>query len=133
MLVYNFKNNNCTFDKIKYLEKQIINAKNQIKKIDFYIKNLYEDKITGIINTNQFKELVNGYEKNREIYNSRIKDINKNIYRLKYLDCSINKYFLNKYIPLDKLNIIFVEEFIKSIYISEIINDNRNIKINWNL
>ena len=121
--------------KIKALNLQKIDIENQISKTKNYLKNLYEDKVNGIITTIQFKDLVLEYNKNEELYNEQIKSIDNEIaYYQKKQESTNNKEIFSKYHKLDKLNRIIVEEFIDKVYISKIneVINSRDIQIKWN-
>lgn len=122
-------------DKIKFLEKQKELIKKEVSKNKKYLKNLYEDKVNGIITVKQFKDLIADYNKNEDMYNNQIKSINNEIasYKLKEINSNNEKIF-NKYQKLEKLSRIIVDEFIDKIYIGKV-NDKtntRDIQIKWN-
>ncbi len=122
--------------KIKALELQKIAIEKQISKTKNYLKNLYEDKVNGVITLNQFKDLVIEYNKNEDIYNDQIKSINKEIayYKMKEKSSKNNKKIFSKYQKLDKLNRIITQEFIDKIYIGKLNEKtkSRDIQIKWN-
>ena len=127
---------NIYFNKIQSLEKQKKEIENEINKTRNYLKSLYEDKVNGIITTNQFKDLILNYNKNEEKFNKEIKNINDDInyYKIKEKN-KINKdKIFNKYKKINKLNKIIIDEFINKIYIGKINNETntRDIKIKWN-
>ena len=111
------------------IQKKIYETKN-------YLKNLYEDKVNGIINVNQFKCLVNDYNKNEDIYNNQIKAIENEITFLKTKEekNTKNKTLFSKYQKLENLNRVVVESFIDKIYIGKLDDkqQTRDIEIRWN-
>ncbi len=130
------KNKNIFNKKIKALEIQKIDVEKQISKTKNYLKNLYEDKVNGVITTGQFKDLVVEYNKNENGYNDQIKSINNEIayYQMKKESSNNNKEIFSKYQKLDELNRVIVDEFIDKIYIGKlrVETNSRDIKIKWN-
>ena len=119
-------------------KKNLFNSqKSQImkrkKKNEVYLKNLYEDKINGIITNSQFKQLLNEYNNEQDSYTDLIYNIDKKINYYKNIN-KVDKKIINKYKRLDKLNRIIIDEFIDKIYIGKINKETnaRNIKIKWN-
>ena len=127
----NNKNSNL-LNKIKILESQKQNVENQLKKIKKYFKKIYEDKVDGIITKEQFKNLIEEYNKNEIIYNKQIKSIKNelNFYQKKENIIKKPKDF-HKYQKFKKLNRIIIDDFIEKIYIGKINNNTRNIQIKW--
>lgn len=123
-------------DIIKVLEKQKENTKKEISKTKNYLKNLYEDKVNGIITLKQFKELITDYNKNEYMYNKQIKSIGKDIsyYKMKEESSKSKDKIFIKYQELKNLNKVIVDEFIDKVYIGKVNNktNTRNIKIKWN-
>ena len=122
--------------KIKELKQQKTNIEKQISKTKNYLKNLYEDKVNGIITTKQFKDLVVEYNNDENVYNNQIKSIDNEItyYQRKEEALKKKKKIFHKYQKLDKLNRIIIDEFIDKIYISKISKEknSRYVKIKWN-
>ena len=121
--------------KIKALEEQKLVIESQIAKTHNYLKNIYEDKVNGIITTNQFKDLLITYTSNENEYQSQIKSINNEItyYQVKE-ESNTNQEVFNKYLKLNELNRVIIDEFIDKIYIGKIntLTNRRDIKIKWN-
>ena len=71
--------------KINFLERQLYDINNRISKTKNYLKNLYEDKINGVINIEQFKTLIANYNNEEDTYKDQIKSINNEItyYKIK--------------------------------------------------
>ncbi len=124
------------FKKINTLNKQKLDIEKQISKTKNYLKNLYEDKVNGIISTRQFKDLVVEYKKNEDMCNTQIKSINNEItyYQIKEETLKNNKEIFRKYQKLDNLNRVIVQEFIDKIYIGKLNEEtnSRDIQIKWN-
>lgn len=117
----------------KYL-KEINHIKKKLMLKNEVIKNLYEDKISGIISTNQFKELNKMYLKEKEILQARLNTINENIKKVRALD--EKKQWIKKikeYTNIKKLSHTMVNELIDYIEISEknIETNEQKIKIYW--
>ena len=114
-----------TLELLKKTKEKITKQKMNNKE---YLKNIYIDKVKGIINNNQFKELLKTF--NQELYktNNQINELNLKI--KKYSE----KINLNKYHQIKTLNRYIVDEFIEKIYIGPINSLNtRDIKIIWNI
>ncbi len=128
------RKNNFT-KKINLLTKQKSELNNQIVKTKNYLKNLYEDKVNGIINEEQFKELIDNYNSDTNMLKNQLKFVNNelNYYTLKESN-KIIKRTLDKYQQLEKLNRIIVDVFIDKIFIDKVNEKTktRDIKINWN-
>ena len=101
-----------------------------------YLKSLYEDKVNGIINAEQFKELITNYNNDDEKLKDQLKSINNeiNYYTLKESSNKNTKELFNKYQQLEKLNRVIVDEFVDKIYIGKINDETntRDIEIKWN-
>ncbi len=126
----NFKSKINALKKTKEeLQKQIARNKNSLKI-------LYEDRINGFISIDQFKDLTHSYLDKSNHLTKEIKNINRKIEIYEMKDYSIEKTNLlfEKYISLNKLNKIIVDEFIDKIYIGkmDVLTNSRNIEIKWN-
>lgn len=123
-------------DKISALKIQKENTEKEISKTRNYLRNLYEDKINGIITVEQFKSLITDYNKNEDKYNEQIKSINNEIsyYEMKEESWENKDKIFIKYQELKSLNRVIVDEFIDKIYIGNVNKETntRNIKIKWN-
>ena len=132
-----YKNKKSRFaDKIKSLENQKLEAIKKVSETRKYLKSLYEDKVNGIITTEQFKELVSDYNSNESIYNDQIKSIDNEIefYKKKEIATNDNKKIFSKYKTLESLNRVIIDEFIDKIYIGKLNEETntRDIQIKWN-
>jgi len=123
-------------DKIKALEKQKIEIEKKLGKTRNYLKSLYEDKVNGIITAEQFKDLIDDYNKNEDVYKDQVEQLNSDIqfYMIKEKATANSKGLFSKYQNLNMLNRVIVDEFIEKIYIGKVDEktDSRNIKIKWN-
>ena len=130
------KENNKFTKKINLLTKQKETIVNQMAKTKNYLKNLYEDKVNGIINAEQFKELITNYNNDDEKLKEQLKSIDNeiNYYTLKESSNKNTKELFNKYQQLEKLNRVIVDEFVDKIYIGKINDETntRDIEIKWN-
>ena len=101
-----------------------------------YYKNLYEDKVKGIINEEVFKMISTDYINELETISKRINTIEKEIEDLKkQVGVKVQAdTILQKYKHIDKLNKIIIDEFIDRITIYEYNKETntRDIDIDWN-
>ncbi len=122
--------------KIKSLVALRTDIENKISKTKNYLKNIYEDKVNGIITLKQFKDLITNYNKDEDNYKDQIKLINNEIshYRMKEESGKKNKEIFKKYQKLEELNRVVVDEFIDKIYIGKLNEETntRDIQIKWN-
>lgn len=107
----------------------------ELEKVKKYFRQIYEDKINGVISLEQFKDLVLNYNDNTEKINIKIKSIDKVIEHYEVIDkkfCCDNLF--KKYKVFTKLNRVIIDEFIDKIYIGQFNEDlmERDIKIVWN-
>ena len=123
-------------DKINSLEKQRADIEKQISKTRNYLKSLYEDKVNGVITTEQFKDLIADYNKNEDMYSNQLNEINNEIayYQMKEESSKNNEKIFSKYQELKELNRVIVDEFIDKIYIGKLNEEtnSRDIQIKWN-
>ena len=101
-----------------------------------YLKNLYEDKVNGVVTPEQFKDLITNYNNDEDNYKDQIKSINNEIdyYKMKEESSKNNKEMFSKYQKLEELNRVIVDEFIDKIYIGKLNEEtnSRDIQIKWN-
>lgn len=101
-----------------------------------YLKNIYEDKVNGVITFKQFKSLMVSYTKEEKIYLDQIKSIINEInnYKMKEESLKNNNDLFSKYQKLEELNRIIIQEFIDKIYIGKVESQpkSRSIYIKWN-
>ena len=130
------KMKNSFNQKIKALEQQKSDIGKEISKTKNYLKNLYEDKVNGVITALQFKDLIIEFNKNEDLYNDQIQSINNEIasYQIKEQSSKNNKEIFSKYQKLNKLNRVIIQEFIDKIYIGKLNKEanSRDIQIKWN-
>ena len=126
-------NKNMLKNKIATLQKEKKNLSNELQNNNNYIKNLYKDKVKGIIDEKIFKELTSSFNKDKIKLTELNNNINNklNYYKDKYSNFNND---LQKYKAFLKLNRFIIEEMIDKIYIGKInkTNKTRNIKIKWN-
>lgn len=131
-----YKPNNKYNDKIKGLEKQLVDIEKKISETRHYLKTLYEDKVKGIISVEHFKDLMEEYQKQEDKYKDQSKTITNEIeyYKTKEDTLKNQKIILSKYRNLKKLNRVILDEFIERIYVGTFNEEtnSRDIKIKWN-
>ncbi len=125
--------NNNQESKIEELKLRII----EYEKLDIdcsnSIKNLYIDKTKGIINENDFIELSHMFHKDKEKYQTLIKEAKSKIVNLEERKKNIKnqKQLVEQYTQVDSLNREMVDLLIESIYVdkgeSEV-----SFEIRWN-
>lgn len=122
---------------INSLNSEKRKLKNQIDSYENRFEILYEDKISGVISSEEFTFLKTKNQKNIENSKLRIEEIEK---ELKYLEEKIQennsvKKIFKKYKHIDKLDKIIIDTFISKILIGKVDKETkkRNIKIIWNL
>lgn len=123
-------------ESVKALIKEKENLTKRINDNKNYYRNLFEEKVKGVLNEDMFQMMSKDYFNEIENMMSRIEIIDKQIEELK-----INKKekkqaddILKKYKHIKTLNKVILDEFIDKVYIGEIDKDNntRNIEIEWN-
>ena len=120
--------------KIELLEKEKMEVLKAKKKQENYLKNTYQDKVDGVIDVDEFKEL-------NAIYSSEVMNISKRLYAIdekirmiKMRDeekLSIN-FSIESYFSL--LNLKMVQEFIDKIWVRFISKEKWGVQIEivWN-
>ena len=119
-------------EKLVSLENELVNINRKINESKNYLKNLYEDKVNNVISLEMFKALVSSYEDDKDRYSKQLDDVNKKISIYKENIKSFDEKIISKYKKLNNLNRVIVNGFIDKIYIGEIKDNIRNIKIKWN-
>ena len=123
-------------DSIKALIKEKENLTKKISDNKNYYRNLFEEKVKGVISDDMFQMMSKDYFNEIENMMSRIEIIDKQIEELK-----IDKKekiqaddILKKYKHIKTLNKVILDEFIDKVYIGEIDRktNTRNIEIEWN-
>lgn len=130
------KNYKTKFDeKIKSLEIQKKDIKIKLSKTLQYLKNLYEDKVNGVISYKQFSNLVCIYNADETVFKNQIKSLESEIdfYKMKEGELLDSK-ILDEYKKFKSLNIVTTQEFIDKIYVGKLEKDTntREIQIKWN-
>ena len=122
---------------ITNLNKEKANLEKKLNESKLYFKNLYMDKMKGVISEEDFSMLREEYTKDVESYQTRLKDIEKELDNTKERKENSKdiESILMKYKKINKLTRIIVDEFIEKIYIGTLDKDTktREIKIEWNL
>jgi len=123
-------------DKIVILGKEKKNLEKKIEENRTYYRNLYEDKVKGIINGDMFKSMSADYLKEIETMSTRVE----------YIDMEINNIqvskeerkqadeILKKYKHIKNLNKVIIDEFIDKVYVGVYDKETktRDIEIEWN-
>ncbi len=116
------------------INKNNINFLNEKKdKIYKLINNLYEDKISGIISKDTFRVLIQKYEKEKQVYEEKIKQISNESYiRQKEIQQKIKNFeeSIKKILKFDDLN--YENKNLVCKLIDKIIIDDNEIIINYN-
>ena len=125
-------NNNSINALVK--EKEDLNKK--ISNNKTYYRNLFEEKVKGVISEDMFQMMSKDYFNEIENMMKRIEIIDKQIDELK-VDKKEKKQaddILKKYKHIKKLNKVILDEFIDKVYIGELDKETntRNIEIEWN-
>jgi hypothetical protein len=122
---------------ITNLNKEKSNLEKKLNESKLYFKNLYTDKMKGIISEDDFSMLREEYTKDVESYQTRFEDIEKQLDEIEERKDNSKDIdsILKKYKNIKKLTRIIVEEFIEKIYVSALDKNTntREIKIEWNL
>ncbi|MDO4995979.1 MAG: recombinase family protein [Bacilli bacterium] len=123
-------------DSIKALIKEKENLTKKISDNKNYYRNLFEEKVKGVLNEDMFQMMSKDYFNEIENMMSRIEIIDKQIEELKK-DKKEKKQaddILKKYKHIKTLNKVILDEFIDKVYIGEIDRktNTRNIEIEWN-
>ncbi len=122
---------------INNLNKEKANLEKKINESKLFFKNLYTDKLKGVISDSDFAMLRDEYTKDVESYQARLEDIEKQLEDTKERKENSKdiESILKKYKHIKKLTRIIVDEFIEKIYIGAVDKDTntREIKIEWNL
>ena len=126
-------NNN---DSIKAFEKEKEDLNKKISNNKTYYRNLFEEKVKGVISEDMFQMMSKDYFNEIENMMKRIEIIDKQIEELK-VDKKEKKQaddILKKYKHIKKLNKVILDEFIDKVYIGELDKETntRNIEIEWN-
>ena len=131
------ENQNKQDTKMINLNKEKTNLEKKLNESKLYFKNLYMDKMKGIITEEDFSILREEYSKDVESYQNRLDEIEQEFEKIEIR----NEYskdlesIIKKYKHIDKLTKIIVDEFIEKIYVGALDKDTktREIKIEWNL
>ena len=123
-----------------YLKKEsyLIEKKNLTQKLEKknnYYKQLYEDKLDGIISQEEFIMLREKYNREKEEINKRLKIIEFELVKIenKEINKMTSKNIFEKYRHLNKLNREIIEEFIDIIWIGKLERETNSRDINIEL
>ena len=122
---------------ITNLNKEKANLEKKINERKLYFKNLYTDKLKGVLSDSDFSMLRNEYTKDVESYQTRLEEILIQLDETKERKENSKdiESILKKYKHIKKLTRVIVDEFIEKIYIGTLNKETntREIKIEWNL
>lgn len=123
--------------KITNLNKEKANIEKKLNEKKLYFKNLYEDKLKGILTDDEFKMLREDYSKDVENYQTRLDEIVQELDNMEVRkENSVDiESILKKYKNIKELNKTIIDEFIEKIYIGTLNKETntREIRIEWNL
>jgi hypothetical protein len=123
-------------DSIKALIKEKEDLNKKISNNKTYYRNLFEEKVKGVISEDIFQMMAKDYFKEIENMMARIEIIDKQVEELKIDKKEKTKAedILKKYKHIKTLNKVILDEFIDKVYIGELDKENntRNIEIEWN-
>ena len=126
-------NNN---DSIKALIKEKEDLNKKISNNKTYYRNLFEEKVKGVISEDMFQMMSKDYFNEIENMMKRIEIIDKQIDELKVekKEKKNADSILKKYKNIKELNKIILDEFIDKVYIGEYDKENktRDVEIEWN-
>ena len=131
LLKKNFKDSQ---KEVQILESENESIEKELKKSKSKFTALYNDKIEGIITTDEFVLLKEEYQKEMQNLNLRSEEIKNEIGKLKNINKQPEKKdILQKYANINKLNRFIIDELISKILIGKKDqNNNRVLKIFWN-
>ena len=122
---------------ITNLNKEKANLEKKLNESKLYFKNLYTDKLKGVISDSDFEMLRDEYTKDVESYQTRLEDIQNQLEETQERKESSKdiESILKKYKHIKKLTRTIVDEFIEKIYVGALDKNTntREIKIEWNL
>lgn len=127
----------CDFEKqIEELNSQINEVNHQISEQRKYIKNLYIDKVKGVIDSDMYTELLNEFSNDEVKYQEDLNKLNRQIEIIQY-NMSNRKSkleIIKKYLDCERLTQEMVHIFIDKIYVHKKTNQNREfqLEIYWN-
>ncbi len=121
------KANNLPTDEISI---QIKNIEKRLDEIKGIIKSLYQDKFKGIITELDFIELINEFNKEKDILNKRYNSLNEKLNSITKQNKEKNKTYqlVENLIKFRELDVYTLEKLILRIDIYE----NKNVKITYN-
>ena len=127
---------NTNNDSIKALTKEKEDLKKKISNNKNYYRNLFEEKVKGVISEDMFQMMSKDYFIEIENMMGRVDKIDNQIEELKK-DKKEKKQannILKKYRHIKELNKVILDEFIDKVYIGEIDKkkNTRNVEIQWN-
>ena len=130
------KNNFDNELKINLLIKEKENLKKAIENNKSYYRNLFEEKVKGVIAEDMFQLMSKDYFSEIENMMKRIELIDTEIENLKIIKDDKKEAYeiLKKYKHIKELNKVIIDEFIDKVYVGNYdkITKTRDIEIEWN-
>ena len=121
-LVNILKNHDKILELKKEIEFSIKNKKNEIEKIINKSKNLYDDKLSGLVDKNMYLEFKEKYDKQIHILESELNELEKKLIQIN--ERSVGEYskytgIINEFLKLDNINRDFILELIEKIEVDK--------------
>lgn len=103
-------------------EKQIKQKSNRHKEIVNLVQSLFEEKISGVLSENMFKQMIEKYEAEQAALEKEIENLNKELLEIRKVEMDISGWVtkIKKYLAIETLTREIVLELIDSIEISEV-------------
>lgn len=123
--------------RIQSLKQEARKIKNTVSKRNAYLKKLYEDRIEGFLDDEQFRSLSDDFSDEISSLKNRIGLIDSEIEELELKkECMIDRdSIFQKYQSVEKLDRNILNEFIDRIYVGELdkSTNERDITIEWSI
>jgi len=121
-------------NQLEKLKNEISNIDKKLEQNSLVLKNLYVDKVSGIISNEQFFELSNNFSIEKEQLTKRKEEVSKNINELIENTKNYDKWtkIVERYKDFKELNRTIVNEFVDYIEVGERDKEKGQIvKIHW--
>ena len=129
------KISNPLVNRVQTLEKENGIYKKRIEEFRNGLKELYFDKVKGIITENDYIEFSKNFNKDKSDLEQLIQSNEVKIQEMRNKLSTVKnkKEIEKKYLNIDKLSRVVVEELIEAIYVSkkDPVTKERNIEIHW--